>query len=785
MSSKGGGASGAVSFPTYMEEVHADWLGNVGDAPGTRVDVDIVGAMNAILDPGAPGIKASCEIVCVDESSISNNEGFTLRRFGGTTNVFKFSVDGGGVTGEDYTVSITGGDSDWEVADAISAAINGVDSYWAASSPGETEVVTIVIGPEGASGNGENSETVEHAEFSISNFAGGSDATTLNPYTEVTAYDPKTDIDTYMEDLATYKAFVEALYPEDALTRHAMLAEALSSEDNFPAVDIATTVASIVSASLVDATSVVLSARETALIDASSTALKARVTAATDIASAVLAARTKAGVDASSATLTARTTAATDIASAVLAARGAVATDVSSAALSTRPLGAADAASAALNVRAQVLTDISSVALGVRSQAEADMASVALTARGAMVADISSVALASREDGALDAAGAITHAGMKAVIDVDTLVARANAAAVSIVDSAPVAALIAQFGQRAEVAHLKATNRFAGGMAEINAVQGSAFLFGMALMEAEHTEKVDEFVAQLAFWIFESVVPAYLQVGTAHSLEYLRAEMTAIVEQLRSRAAFLSDHLRSEIASISDHLRAGVSYSAEHLRAEIASIGEHLRAWSSYSASHVSGEGMYAEQQMRVESEFSAVQLQIEELLSRTQTQVESEFSRAHLQTFRDRANVEIRAQAGLTSQVRSGRDAFFNQAVNDLSNMLSQQVTGKQNVATTSVEANRIKFVALGEQSKQDLLYDVEEWLWQLKIFQYGSNVLSGIATGGQVLPERPSQMSTTLSGALSGAAVGMMLPGPAAIPGALAGLGIGAYLGSKEGEY
>lgn len=539
---KGGGASGAVAFPAYMEGVHGDWLGDESDP----IDVNIVEAMNAILDSGVPGVKASTRMVCIAGDSINNDEGFTLRKYNGDTFVYKFSVDEGSVTGEDFVVYITSTANAVVVATCVVLFVEDSGQF-EASGDGAEAIITQLI--SGVIGNGENSETVTDAGFSLPNFTGGVTASSVNPYTSISAYDPTSDINVYMDDLATYKAFVEALNPETALASHVGTALTKSGDTEFPPIDISTTVASIVSSAISDAGLAVTSAREATALDVETSIWDARSKASAATASAINS---------------------------------------------------------------------------------------------------------------------------------------AISAAMAMIESAPVASMIVQFGQRAEVAHLKTLNRFAGGMAEINAVQGSAFLFGMALLEAEHTEKVDEFIAQLSLRIYESVVPTYLATE--------------------------------------------LGFSREQLGLEVA-------------------------------------------------------FSTDQLQVFRERALTEIRAQVGLTAQVRRGRDAFFIQAVNDLAGMLSQQVAGKGSVASLSVEANRLKFTALSERDKQDLLYDVEEWLWQVKVFQYGSNVLSGIATGGQVLPERPSQMSTTLGGAFSGAGIGAAMgvtPGQKAL-----GAGIGAIVGGIGGYF
>ena len=88
---------------------------------------------------------------------------------------------------------------------------------------------------------------------------------------------------------------------------------------------------------------------------------------------------------------------------------------------------------------------------------------------------------------------------------------------------------------------------------------------------------------------------------------------------------------------------------------------------------------------------------------------------------------------------------------------------------------------VSLKEQVSEDISIDHSEALWDLELFQYGSNLLAGIG-GGTVSPgSRPSQAGgsrSAIGGALSGAAAGAMAgstfgPYGMAIGGAIGAIG------------
>ena len=256
---------------------------------------------------------------------------------------------------------------------------------------------------------------------------------------------------------------------------------------------------------------------------------------------------------------------------------------------------------------------------------------------------------------------------------IDTLFTSAVTKVADIMESAPITAMIVQFQQRAEASHLRIVSRYSGGMADINAVQGSAYLMGLALLESEHAQRVEEFVANLSYQIYTQMIPLYFQ----------------------------------------EHSR----YVNEELSTFVGKFNQHLK-------SHV--------------------------VMDATK-----ESNRAH----------------------------YINVAANEMSRLLLSKVDGAKLVASMQETVGKDRIIASSEEIKQGVLYDVEDWLWDLKVYQYGANILSGASTGGQVLPEAPSQLSSTISGVASGAAAGLALGkgNPWAIG---AGAVLGGIGGFFEGE-
>lgn len=119
-----------------------------------------------------PEIKLAAQAIltCLAGGDIINDEGFTLTNGAGTGIVFKYNVDGGGVSGEDVAIAINSTDTPTQVATATATAVNGHASFSATSS---AALVTAVQLTKGAAGNRANSETITDPDFLVPDFTGG------------------------------------------------------------------------------------------------------------------------------------------------------------------------------------------------------------------------------------------------------------------------------------------------------------------------------------------------------------------------------------------------------------------------------------------------------------------------------------------------------------------------------------------------------------------------------------------------------------------------------------
>ena len=123
--------------------------------------------------------------------------------------------------------------------------------------------------------------------------------------------------------------------------------------------------------------------------------------------------------------------------------------------------------------------------------------------------------------------------------------------------------------------------------------------------------------------------------------------------------------------------------------------------------------------------------------------------------------------------------------ATEQMMQIMSHRIAWEEGFVRTSIEANRIKLVALKEEADQNALLAEEDALWDLEIFQYGANVMAaaagGVASGNKL--KTPNKVATTLGGAMSGAAAGAMVGASYGSGGGPYGAAIGAVLGAAMG--
>jgi hypothetical protein len=131
--------------------------------------------------------------------------------------------------------------------------------------------------------------------------------------------------------------------------------------------------------------------------------------------------------------------------------------------------------------------------------------------------------------------------------------------AIEMVDDDTIADLVHAFDQRSQHVRARAARRFAGTMADINAVQSSAFLFGLAIIEAEHMQAVNEFNKEVTHSTYKDTIGLHIdlyknrlaqEISKELSVKQIRDNMLIQSVQLTSQMMFTKHDLRNTIVSL-------------------------------------------------------------------------------------------------------------------------------------------------------------------------------------------------------------------------------------------
>ncbi len=258
--------------------------------------------------------------------------------------------------------------------------------------------------------------------------------------------------------------------------------------------------------------------------------------------------------------------------------------------------------------------------------------------------------------------------------------------------------------------------RFAGGMADINAVNSSAYMIGLSLLARRRVQDVNKFRADLR-------------------VEYEKESMRFI----------------QSIATLRGDIEKGKSNIYGNLLGLHARISKEFMETTSELASDIDFKKADTERRMRDAFEDRKVSFITKALVSMVEMLLNQ---------------TKLRVMA-------------TNSGISEMMKYQLTKVDMSKALASLTYEFNRLKIVASQEYLDRSLDLDIKNTLWDMNVYQYGTNVLSGIGAGGQIMPERISAGQSALAGALSGASLGISAGGnPLAIAGGAIVGGIGGYL-------
>jgi hypothetical protein len=345
------------------------------------------------------------------------------------------------------------------------------------------------------------------------------------------------------------------------------------------------------------------------------------------------------------------------------------------------------------------------------------------------------------------------------------IVSEASTLALEVVDAEQVTAAVEAYRKRALKVHLRNVNRFAGGMADIGAVNSSAFIMGMALLESDHQDNVDEFQARLELELYTQV----LTTGMSQYVETFRNVFVQYMDSYERRFAQTLDIYKTNLPV---YAQTFLTILPEYVRAYLQSLMDYIGLYNSTST-----------QNTQVATELVNKRL---DLFSRNVDQEGGSFDKT----------LAIGAQniLGLAS---SEIDGTVRARIFEGNNRMQVAMTGTQlmtgmkdnkirfrHASTTLLEQiNRARIIALSEEYAKNLLYDVNSSNWDIELYQKAANVLAGVSGAVVSTAGKPSDAQTVLGSMASGASMGALAASPAGGIGAVGGAAIGAGVGLVAG--
>jgi hypothetical protein len=140
-------------------------------------------------------------------------------------------------------------------------------------------------------------------------------------------------------------------------------------------------------------------------------------------------------------------------------------------------------------------------------------------------------------------------------------------------------------------------------------------------------------------------------------------------------------------------------------------------------------------------------------------------------------------ATAKLQLQFEQNKLAFVLQSTGDMMRFFTTRLDALRLAYASKADNSRIRILANREWIAEDANYAAQDATWEMSLFQYPANLISGLS-GAALIPKGQNPMGSALSGALTGASIGAagfqmggQVGAITTIAGALLG-GIGNYL-------
>lgn len=318
------------------------------------------------------------------------------------------------------------------------------------------------------------------------------------------------------------------------------------------------------------------------------------------------------------------------------------------------------------------------------------------------------------------------------ITKINTAMDAASVKAASVIDSTTISTLIDSFEIDTDDEYNRSVARFSGGMADINAVQGSAFVIGMGLLERGRLNQLVRLGAELKSKIYSDILPIYMQVY-----------QQTLVNELNSCLQEIGAYLQSVQGYVSQYMNFSTQALTKYIETFIRKVEQNLDSWKTLFSGYIQGHG-----------NLSGI------------------FGKYGSDTLASMMTQYSQGNASLATAVANYMVSGFNS--------LLQAVTQEPLYVKAGAELRSNIFEKSTQFDKEEyqvyLDTAVSATSWRPKMYMYYANALAALGSASQYIDERPSKLSSIMGGALGGAGAGAAL-GPI-------GMGVGALLGGFAGS-
>lgn len=352
----------------------------------------------------------------------------------------------------------------------------------------------------------------------------------------------------------------------------------------------------------------------------------------------------------------------------------------------------------------------------------------------------------------------------KAKAKAGEVVTAAVSKASTVANSQPVDDVIENFRRRIEGEYEDRVGEFAASMADINAMNSSAYAVGLALIRSEHEQRVSEFGSELSLSVYQQGLEIYRQSLQANLQSKLGAEE-------------INKNSRERLINTTAEVVAGVYSQARQLESVFARLQQNAYGASMETKAQVEGQNKQSRDQLIQAGAEAIVQL----------IQFKEQFRQGVAELFGQQFNSLIRSELA-EDELKLQKST----ASSELAHQMVQKAWDREIQGRLSATSNLASIYSTLQETENaykssEMNRRARSTKWELDRWEQGANILAAPSGMARQLPEGQSKAGGAIGGALTGAGtgagVGSAVPGIGTAIGAAAGAvvgGVAGYLGA-----